>query len=165
MHQLRYFAIVGTAETFRQGVTYYRNARDWAKEQRDEAIRPANERAGECQAGTLAVDASFGQASSFASEATLGGIYTIEALNQEPRTSLTEDSNTNTRLQKSEASSGEPSVDYRPPVRRSSEHSKASLSPNGSDAMPATLIANSLSNLNYNHRSPPDFRGLKSNIG
>jgi hypothetical protein len=37
-----------TAETFRQGATYYRNARDWAKEQRDEAIRRANERAGEC---------------------------------------------------------------------------------------------------------------------
>jgi hypothetical protein len=41
--------------------------------------------------------------------------------------SLTEDSNTTTRLQKSETSSGEPSVNYRPPVRRSSEHSKGSL--------------------------------------
>jgi hypothetical protein len=123
MHQLRSFAMADTAETFRQGAIYYRNAMDWAKEQRDEAIRQANERAGECQAGTLAVDASFGQASSFASEATLDGIYTIEALSQESRTPLTEDSNTTTRLQKSETSSGEPSVDYRPPVRR---HSKGS---------------------------------------
>jgi hypothetical protein len=41
--------------------------------------------------------------------------------------SLTEDSNTTTRLQKSETSSGEPSVNYRPPVRRSSGHSKGSL--------------------------------------
>src|SRR5271156_6090562 len=100
--------MTGNIETFRQGATAYRNARDWAKEQRDEAIRRANERAGECQAETLAADASFGQASSFASEATLDGTYTIEALSQESRTSLTEDSNTTTHLQKSETSSGEP---------------------------------------------------------
>lgn len=59
-----------TAETFRQGAIYYRNAMDWAKKQRDEVIRQANERAGECQAGTLAVDASFGQASLIAGRPT-----------------------------------------------------------------------------------------------
>jgi len=31
--------------SFREGITAYRNARDWAKRQRDEAIRQANERA------------------------------------------------------------------------------------------------------------------------
>jgi hypothetical protein len=47
MHQLRSFAMTDTVGTFRQGATYYRNTRDWAKERRDEAIRQANERAGE----------------------------------------------------------------------------------------------------------------------
>jgi hypothetical protein len=126
MHQLRSFAMADTAETFRQGATSYRNARDWAKEQRDEAIRRANERVSECQAGTLAIDASFAQASSFASEATLDGTYTIEALSEESRTLLTEDSNTTTHLQKSKTSSGEPTLDYRAPVKRSGEHSKGS---------------------------------------
>jgi hypothetical protein len=50
----------------------------------------------------------------------------IEALSQESRTSLTEDSNIITHLQKSETSLGEPSVDYRPLIKRSSEHSKGS---------------------------------------
>lgn len=125
MHQLRSFAMADTAETFRRGATYYRNARDWAEEQRGEAIRRANERAIEWQAETLAIDANFGQASSFASEATLDGTYTIEALSQESETSLTEDSNA-THLQKFETSSGEPSVDHRAPVKRSSECSKGS---------------------------------------
>lgn len=53
-----------TAETFCQGATAYRNARDWTKEQRDEAIRRANERANNSQVGTPAVDASFGGVSS-----------------------------------------------------------------------------------------------------
>ena len=43
MTQLRSFAMTDTAETFRQGATAFRNVRDW-KEQRDEAIRWANER-------------------------------------------------------------------------------------------------------------------------
>ena len=86
MDQLNTWGMTGNIETFRQGATAYRNARDWAKEQRDEAIRRANARVGEYQAGTLTADASFGQASSFASEATLDGVYTIEALSQESRT-------------------------------------------------------------------------------
>ena len=70
-------------------------------------------------AGTLAIDISFVQASSFANEATSDGTYTIEALTEETQTSRTEKSNTNT--QTSEASSGEPSVDHRASVKRSSE--------------------------------------------
>ena len=42
MHQLNSWSMIGNIETFRQGATAYRNARDWAKEQRDEAIRHAN---------------------------------------------------------------------------------------------------------------------------
>ena len=45
MTQLNAWSMTGNIETFRQGVTAYRNARDWAKEHRDEAIRMANKMA------------------------------------------------------------------------------------------------------------------------
>ena len=44
MTQLRCFAMIDSPESFRQGAAAYRNARDWAKERRDEFIRLANER-------------------------------------------------------------------------------------------------------------------------
>ncbi|KAL9608152.1 MAG: hypothetical protein Q9167_007004, partial [Letrouitia subvulpina] len=44
MTQLNTFAITGTSERFREGVGALRNARDWAKEQRDELIAAANSR-------------------------------------------------------------------------------------------------------------------------
>lgn len=75
-------------ETFREGATLYRNARDWTKEQRDEAIRRANKRANDSQVRTLAVDASLGGVSSFPTEASLDQAYTIETLSQKSHTSL-----------------------------------------------------------------------------
>ncbi|EZF28726.1 hypothetical protein H101_07595 [Trichophyton interdigitale H6] len=44
MTSLRSFAMTDSLDTFRKGATAYRNARDWAKEQRDEFIKSANER-------------------------------------------------------------------------------------------------------------------------
>ncbi|RJE22369.1 hypothetical protein PHISCL_05311 [Aspergillus sclerotialis] len=44
MTQLDAWAMTGNPETFRQGASAYRNARDWAKEKRDEFIRLANKR-------------------------------------------------------------------------------------------------------------------------
>ena len=44
MTQLKGWAMTSDPETFRQGASAYRNARDWAKEKRDELIRLANER-------------------------------------------------------------------------------------------------------------------------
>ncbi len=130
MTQLRSFAMTDTAETFRQGATAFRNARDWAKEQRDEAIKRANEianeRANDSQAEAPAVDSSFGLASSFASEASLDEPYTIEPLSQETRTSLNEDSNTTANHQESETSTDELGLDYRLPAKRSSRDSKRS---------------------------------------
>ena len=82
MHQVNTWGMTGNAETFRQGAAAYRNGRDWAKEQRDEAIRQANERVDEHHIVTLAIDAGITPASSFVSEATLDGISTIEALSQ-----------------------------------------------------------------------------------
>jgi hypothetical protein len=45
MNQLKGWTMTSDPETFRQGATWYRNARDWAKEKRDEFIEAANERA------------------------------------------------------------------------------------------------------------------------
>ncbi|PYH88588.1 hypothetical protein BO71DRAFT_132180 [Aspergillus ellipticus CBS 707.79] len=44
MTDLGAWAMTGNKETFRQGATAYRNARDWAKKCRDEFIARANER-------------------------------------------------------------------------------------------------------------------------
>lgn len=44
MSQLRSFSMTDTAERFREGARAFRNARDWAKEQRDELITAANGR-------------------------------------------------------------------------------------------------------------------------
>jgi hypothetical protein len=43
--QLGGWTMTHNPETFRQGTTAYRNARDWAKEKRDEFIETANKRA------------------------------------------------------------------------------------------------------------------------
>ncbi|KAI0506291.1 hypothetical protein F5B22DRAFT_660367 [Xylaria bambusicola] len=45
MMQINAYAITGNIDNFRIGVGAYRNARDWAKQKRDEAIRRANETA------------------------------------------------------------------------------------------------------------------------
>ncbi|EQL31109.1 hypothetical protein BDFG_06499 [Blastomyces dermatitidis ATCC 26199] len=47
MTQLRSYSLTDTSETFRQGACAYRNARDWAKEKRDEFIGMANKRLSE----------------------------------------------------------------------------------------------------------------------
>ena len=66
--------MTGDLDTFRQGANAYRNARDWTKEQRDEAIWRANERVDDSQIGTLAVDASFGGVSSSTTEGSITSI-------------------------------------------------------------------------------------------
>jgi hypothetical protein len=58
MSQINTWGMTGNVETFRQGATTYRNAREQVEEQRDEVIRRANERANESQDGPLAVDGS-----------------------------------------------------------------------------------------------------------
>ncbi|KAG8407370.1 hypothetical protein J3458_020849 [Metarhizium acridum] len=41
---IKSWALTGDADSFRQGATAYRNARDWTKQARDEAIKLANQR-------------------------------------------------------------------------------------------------------------------------
>ena len=126
MTQLNTWGMTGNLDTFRQGASAYRNARDWAKEQRDEAIRLANDRVNDSQVGTLAVDASFGGVSSFTTEASLDETSTVEAPSQESQTSLNEGSNITADLQESETSTDELASDYKVPAKRSSRHSKQS---------------------------------------
>ncbi|MCJ1448908.1 MAG: hypothetical protein MMC23_009427 [Stictis urceolatum] len=45
MSQLNAWSMTGNAKAFREGATAFRNARDWAQEQRDELIEGANEMA------------------------------------------------------------------------------------------------------------------------
>jgi hypothetical protein len=45
MTQINGWSMTGNAESFRQGVTAFRNAGDWTKEKRADAIKLANERA------------------------------------------------------------------------------------------------------------------------
>ena len=129
MTQLNTWGMTGNLDTFRQGATAYRNARDWTKEQRDKAIRRANERANDSQVGTLAADASFGGVSSFTTEASLDEAYTIEALSQESQTSLNEGSDITADLQDPETSTDELASDYKVPAKRSSRHSRRSHGP------------------------------------
>jgi hypothetical protein len=129
MTQVNAWSMTGNPETFRKGAAAYRNARDWAKEQRDEAIKQANERANESQVRPSAADASgISVASSFATEASEEP-YTIEPFSQESRTSLNEDSLTTGDFQESETSTDEHALDYRLPAKRSVRHRKPSLQP------------------------------------
>jgi hypothetical protein len=94
MTQLNGYSMTGNAETFREGARAYRNARDWAKEERDKAIQQSNERANPVEvntpapAGDAAGDASGASpASSFVTAVSDTEAYTMS---QESRTSLNE---------------------------------------------------------------------------
>ena len=129
MHQLNTWGMTGNAETFRKGATCYRNAKEWAKEQRDAAVRQANERVDEMerepQPATFAVDTSFEEAPSFASVATSDGTSTIEALSQDSRTMSTEDSNTTITLSGTLTSLVEVSSNQGIPIKGSIKNSKS----------------------------------------
>ncbi|ERF69373.1 hypothetical protein EPUS_08645 [Endocarpon pusillum Z07020] len=126
MTQLKGYSMTSDPETFRKGATAYRNARDWTKEQRDEAIKRANEKVNDSQVGTLAVDASFGGISSFTTEDSLDEAYMIEALSQESRTSLDEGSNIATDPPESETSTDKLTINYSLTAKRLKRHSKRS---------------------------------------
>ena len=123
MHQLRSFAMADTAETFRQGATAYRNAQDWAKEQRDVAILQSNERASDSQSTALAVEASLEPSYSFTNEPGFDEPSMTEPLSQESQISLSYDSITTVSLQDSEALSDELSFN-RQTVKRLNGHSR-----------------------------------------
>ncbi|TKA64436.1 hypothetical protein B0A49_10134 [Cryomyces minteri] len=123
MTQLRSFALTDTAERFREGAGAFRNARDWAKEQRDNAITHANAKANNSPGGVLGVESlgfslPSGSASEAPSQASATSVdeapYTIESLSQE--TSLTSD----TAVHESDTSTDELAMDLKTPAKRSS---------------------------------------------
>lgn len=120
-NQVNAWSMTGNIETFRQGATYFRNGRDWTKEQRDEAIRLANEKAGESQARVLPVDASFGQTFGVASGTTAEEDYT---LSQGSGNLPDEGSNTTVNFQGPDTPPGELTLEGGPPAKRSRRHSK-----------------------------------------
>jgi hypothetical protein len=122
MTQLGVYGLTHNIDVFRQGAAAYRNAADWAKMQRDDAIRQANDRA-KSQATASGADVTFG----FASEAEAEEPYAIEPLSEQSRTSLNEDSQTTNDLQESETSTEEVAQDKRVPRKRPSRHPRPSV--------------------------------------
>lgn len=122
MNLLRSFAINDTAETFRQGVTGYRNARDWAKEQRDEAIKRSNEKVKDRPVERLAVNASSGKISRFPTAGSPEEASPNEALSKDSPISLHEGSDVTAKVDKLESSKSKNKV----PARRSNRLAKQS---------------------------------------
>ncbi|KAK7431674.1 hypothetical protein QQZ08_001893 [Neonectria magnoliae] len=113
MTLVKAWALTSDPDSFRQGAAGYRNGRDWAKQQRDEAIRQANEKVPEHGIAISVQTETLG--SSFLGEAS--PCDTIEATSQEtikqPRSNaipLFYDSNT---------SADELSLHSQPPPKRS----------------------------------------------
>lgn len=125
MTQLGAYAMTNSRDTFCQGAAAYRNARDWAKEQRDEAIKRANERVNDGQVRTRAVNARFGGVSSSTTDASPNETYTTGAPGQESQSSLNKDSHTTADHSDCETSMDELALDYIPPAKRS-KHSNRS---------------------------------------
>jgi hypothetical protein len=120
MHRLGGWSMRGDPETFRRGAAAYRNGKEWAEEQRDEAIRQANERANPMEAVAPAGDAGVSPASSFVTAVSETEAY---ARSQESRTSLNEDSNIRGDYEESDSST-EKLAAYSLPAKRSSRRSQ-----------------------------------------
>ena len=124
MTQINTWAMTGNVEAFRQGATAFRNARDWAKEKRDEFIDAANvRRANLDRAAAAAVDSSSNLVSSFASEASQDELCTTESTSHDSRTTPNKNSNTTAYPEESETSMDELAMDFRPPVKRPNRRS------------------------------------------
>ena len=121
MHQINTWGMTGNVETFRQGATAFRNARDWAKEQRDEAVRLANERNSRFSIETHFIAASSSQVSGQPSETAA---EEHSRLSQDSRNVFTETSAT-IELQESDTSCDELARDPSP-VKRLIHGSKQS---------------------------------------
>ncbi len=114
--QLGAFAMTNNTETFRDGAKAFRNARDWAKEQRDEAIRQANEKANDIPSTTPTCSTS---AASFTTEVSTfvaaASLVTFESLSTQIEASNT----SKTPHQDSDTSTDELARDVKPPAKRS----------------------------------------------
>lgn len=114
MTQLKVLALTNDPEAFRQGATAYRNGRDWAKRQRDDAINQANDRASHEMVESSEGD---GNGLSFASEASASDtIVASQDIIPNGRSNVPSS-------EESEASADELSLDFHPPVKRRNSRS------------------------------------------
>ena len=103
MTQINTWGMTGNPETFRQGATAYRNARDWAKERRDEFIEAANgrlldkyiesqslESSGYGEASNSTAGPIFEESDTSPDELNLGDDYTYTSFSKRPRMDLPE---------------------------------------------------------------------------
>jgi hypothetical protein len=108
MTQIKGWSMTSDSETFRKGATAFRNARDWTKEQRDEAIKMANERVNNRPPTNSTLASSFTTVvSTLVATTSLG---TGESQSQEFLTTH----------QESETSTDELAIDVNPPAKRPS---------------------------------------------
>ena len=128
MSQIKGWSITSDSETFRQGAGAFRNARDWAKEQRDKAIHLANAsakaKANDKDDAALATQSGSGPTSSFNSETSEDESYIAQTTSQGSKTSLNADSYTTTQLQESESSMDELALDFKGQGKSSRKRSK-----------------------------------------
>ncbi|KAF2690374.1 hypothetical protein K458DRAFT_474582 [Lentithecium fluviatile CBS 122367] len=118
MHQLKGWSMTGDPETFRQGAGAYRNARDWAEQQRDEAIMRANARANSVEAEASTGNLATSPALSFVTAVSETELYTISQY--QDFCTLDEESNTPDSSGESEGSA--PIIPDKFPAKRSNEH-------------------------------------------
>lgn len=118
INQLGGYAMTHSPDTFRQGVAAYRNLRDWAKEQRDEAITRANERAGTNPDGRFDPCVLAQRCVDFNNDGP-----SLELVSHASRTSIHED-DTTVDSEASETSSDPLTSRSTVPTKRSSEYSK-----------------------------------------
>lgn len=87
MHELRGWYITGESDSFRQGASAYRNARDWTQQQRNEAIMRANEKSNEVETEAPTGDATSSPTLSFMTVVSESEACTVS----QSRTSFDED--------------------------------------------------------------------------
>ena len=119
MNQINTYGMTGSADAFRAGAAAYRNARDYAKTERDSAILQANERLAQPQAGTAADEENASPALSFVTALDTEETYT---LTQDSGTSFDEDGHAARRCQESDSSLDE-LADYALPAKRPARRS------------------------------------------
>ena len=115
MTPLQGFSMSGSADDFRRGTAAFRNLRDWAREQREEAIRGANET---FAARTMNVQPVGVPTASTASTLATEALRDSERVAQESQSSMYEDVEAAALLQPSDTSADELAVVHEAPAKK-----------------------------------------------
>ncbi|RYP27975.1 hypothetical protein DL767_007440 [Monosporascus sp. MG133] len=135
--QIKAYALNSDADTFRTGARAYRNARDWAKLQRDEAIREANEKVIRYNHGASAT--ADNQVLSCPTEVSeVSADNTIDPSSQNTLMQLNHDSNVPSSFYDSETSADELTMDV-PPVKRAKSVPRFCRRQSGSNTVTSSI--------------------------